>query len=145
MQIGSTEEAWLWVAIEPIHRAILGVYISRHRNMLIVEAFLKSLIEIYDKHIVYSDGGTWYPEACSSLGLEHRLHSSYEKSLIERVVQCLKDRTEGLDDYYYPCMKEECELEHVYKWTGLFAFMYNAVRSHIKFRLLTHLMGGDIR
>lgn len=100
-----------------------------------------------DTHIVYSDGdGTWYPEACSSLGLEHRSHSSYEKSLIERVVQCLKDRTEGLDDYYYPCMKEEeCELEHVYKWTGLFVFMYNAVRSHIKFRLLTHLMGGDIR
>ena len=100
-----------------------------------------------DTHIVYSDGdGTWYPEACSSLGLEHRSHSSYEKSLIERVVQCLKDRTEGLDDYYYPCMKEEeCELEHVYKCTGLFVFMYNAVRSHIKFRLLTHLMGGDIR
>jgi transposase-like protein len=46
MQIGGTEEAWLWVAIiEPIHRAILGVYISRHRNMLVVEAFLKSLIE----------------------------------------------------------------------------------------------------
>lgn len=60
-------------------------------------------------------------------------------------MQCLKDRTEGLDDYY-PCMKEEeCELEHVYKWTGLFVFMYNAVRSHIKFRLLTHLMGGDIQ
>jgi putative transposase len=143
MQIGGTE-AWLWIAIEPIHRAILGVYISRHRNMLVVEAFLKSLIEIYDKHIVYSDGGTWYPEACSSLGLEHRLHSSYEKSLIERVVQCLKDSSEGLDDYY-PCMKGECELEHVYKWIELFVFMYNAIRSHIKFRLLTHLIGGDIR
>jgi putative transposase len=50
-----------------------------------------------------------------SLGLEHRLHSSYEKSLLERVVECLKDRTEGLDDYY-PCRKEECELQHVYKW-----------------------------
>jgi len=112
MQIGGNE-AWLWVAIEPIHRSILGVYVSRHRNMLVVEALLKSLIEIYDRHIVYSDGGTWYPEACSSLGLEHRLHSSYEKSLIERVVECLKDRPEGLD----PCMKEECELEHVYKWT----------------------------
>jgi putative transposase len=37
MQIGGNE-AWLWVAIESIHRAILGVYISRHRNMLVVEA-----------------------------------------------------------------------------------------------------------
>ncbi|MFZ0510031.1 MAG: DDE-type integrase/transposase/recombinase, partial [Candidatus Nitrosopolaris sp.] len=99
LQIGSTE-AWVWVAVEPIHRVVLGVYISRHRNMLVVESFLKSLIEIYGRHIVYSDGGTWYSEACSSLGLEHRLHSSYEKSLIERVVVCLKDRTEAFDDYY---------------------------------------------
>ena len=142
-QIGNTE-SWVWVAVEPIHRVVLGIYISRHRNMLVAESFLKSLIEIYGRHIVYSDGGTWYPEACSSLGLEHRLHSSYEKSIIERVVQFLKDRTEGFDDYY-PCMKEECELEHIYKWTGLFVFMYNAVRAHIKFTLLTHLIGGDRR
>ena len=39
------------------------------------EAFLRSLIRIYGKHTVYSDGGSWYPEACISLGLKHRLHS----------------------------------------------------------------------
>jgi hypothetical protein len=65
-------------------------------------------------------------------------------NVIERVVQSLKDRTEGFDDYY-PCVKEECELEHVYKWTRLFVFMHNVVRAHIKFSLLTHLIGGDIR
>ena len=68
--------------IEPIHRMILGVYyISKHRNMLVAESFLKSLIKLYGKHIVYSDyGGTWYPEACISLGLKHRSHSSsFEK------------------------------------------------------------------
>ncbi len=54
------------------------------------------------------------------------------------VVECLKDRTEGFDDYH-PGMKEEYVLEHVYKWTALFVFMYNAVRSHIKFRLLIYL------
>jgi hypothetical protein len=27
IQIGGTE-AWIWVAIEPVHRDILGVYIS---------------------------------------------------------------------------------------------------------------------
>ncbi|MFZ0514574.1 MAG: DDE-type integrase/transposase/recombinase [Candidatus Nitrosopolaris sp.] len=142
LQIGSTE-AWMWASVERIHRVVLGFYISRHRNMVVVESFLKSLIEIYGRHMVYSDGGTWYLEACSSLGLEHRLRSSYEKSIIERVVQRLKDRTEGFDDYY-PCMKEECELEHVYNWTGLFVFMYDTVRAHIEFRLLTHLIGGDI-
>ena len=85
IQIGNAN-AWLWIAVvEPIHHKILGVYISRHRNMLVAESFLKSLVKLYGKHIVYSDGGgTWYPEACTSLGLTHILHSSFEKSIIER-------------------------------------------------------------
>jgi len=50
--------------------------------------FLSSLIRIYgDKHSVYSDGGTWYPGACVSLGLQHRLHSSYEKSIFETTIE----------------------------------------------------------
>ena len=63
IQIGCYSEAWLWVVVEPIHKQILGVYISRHRNMIVAEAFLNSLIKIYGKHTaVYSDGGgTWYP------------------------------------------------------------------------------------
>jgi putative transposase len=75
IQIGNTK-SWLWVAVEPVHRVVLDVYISRHRNMLVTaEHFLYSLIEKYGVHVVYSDGGSWYPEACNSLRLEHRLHS----------------------------------------------------------------------
>ena len=60
VQIGDTDDAWLWVAIEQIHNRILGIYISRHRNMLVAESFLRSLIKLYGKHIiVYSDGGSW--------------------------------------------------------------------------------------
>jgi hypothetical protein len=59
-------------------------------------------------------------------------------------VQSLKDRTEGFDDYY-GCMKEEYELEHVSRWTWLSVFMYYAGRTHIKFTLLTHFIGADIR
>jgi putative transposase len=55
--------------------------------MLVAEAFLKSLVKLYGKHIVYSDGGTWYPEACISLGLTHILHSPFEKSIIERTME----------------------------------------------------------
>jgi putative transposase len=122
LQIGS-DGAWLWIAVEPIHRQILGVHISRHRNMLAAESFLRFLI----KHTVYSDGGSWYPEACSYLGLEHILHSPYEKCIIERTIEYLKDRTEAFDDYY-PCMKSRlCNLIHVHKWLHLFVFMYNTV------------------
>lgn len=41
IQIGNTD-AWLWIAIDPIHHQILGVYISRRRNMLVAEVFLRS-------------------------------------------------------------------------------------------------------
>jgi len=52
LQIGP-EAAWLWVAVvEPIHKQILGVYISRHRNMIVAESFLRTLIKVYGKHTV---------------------------------------------------------------------------------------------
>ncbi len=55
--------------------------------MLVAEHFIGSLIAKYGKHHVYTDGGTWYPEACNVLGLKHYLHSPFEKSLMERVNQ----------------------------------------------------------
>ncbi|HET7644743.1 MAG TPA: hypothetical protein VFK40_14655 [Nitrososphaeraceae archaeon] len=45
---------------------------------------------------MYTDGGTWYDEACNVIGLKHHLHSSIEKSLMERVNQYFKDGTESL-------------------------------------------------
>ena len=79
LQIGF-DQAWLWIAAEPIHRQILGVYISRHRNMLDTESFLRTLIKIYGKHTVYSDDGScWYSEACSYLDLKDLPHSPYER------------------------------------------------------------------
>src|ERR1051325_8263093 len=142
IQIGDTD-AWLWVALEPIDYRIIGVYISRHRNMLVAESFLRTLIKIYGKHIVYSDGGTWYPEACSSLGLRHLLHSSFEKDIIERTIEYFKDRTENFDDYY-PCKsKVYHHMVHVYNWMSLFVFMHNSDIQHIRFMALAHLMRGD--
>lgn len=133
VQIGS-DQTWLWIAVEPTHRQILGVYISKHRNMIIAESFLRSLFKIYRKHTVYSDGGTWYPEACISVGLHHRLHSPYEKSIVERTIEYLKDRTEAFDDYYPYMRAGLCNLRHVYKWLIFFIFIHNSViKSSIKF------------
>jgi len=75
---------------------------------------------------VYTDGGTWYPEACNVLRLKHYLHFPLEKSLIKRVNQYFKDKIESVDDYY-PCMqqKDECKLFHVHNWIQLFVSMYN--------------------
>jgi putative transposase len=71
-----------------------------------------------------SDGGTWYPETyAGSWKLEH-LHSSHEKSIIERTIQYIKDRTKCFDDYF-PCRKHGCKLEHVINWLNLFLDMHN--------------------
>jgi len=123
--IGS-QHFWLWICIEPIHRSVLGIYISKERNMLITEKFIRSLVEKYGRHTVYTDGGTWYDEACNVIGIKHYLHSPLEKSLIERVNQYFKDRIECFDDYY-PCIHKDngCNLFHVHNWIQFFVSMYN--------------------
>jgi putative transposase len=73
---------------------VLGIYISEERNMLIAEKFIRSLVSKYGKHIVYTDEGTWYDEACNIIGLKHYLHSSIEKSLMERVNQYFRQNRE---------------------------------------------------
>ncbi|HEX2406671.1 MAG TPA: hypothetical protein VHJ38_05620 [Nitrososphaeraceae archaeon] len=35
-----------------------STYISEERNMLVAEKFIRSLVDKYGKHTVYTDGGT---------------------------------------------------------------------------------------
>ena len=111
--------------------------------MFVAENFIRSLVSKYGRHTVYTDGGTWYPQACNCLHLKHRLHSPLDKSLIEREVQYFKDRKEYFDDYY-PCIKKnngiKCDLQYVYNWMKLFVYLYNSkVRNIILFKI-----GGEI-
>ncbi|MFY9872952.1 MAG: hypothetical protein WAK17_24845 [Candidatus Nitrosopolaris sp.] len=121
--------------------AVIGTYKEYPCSAVMLEIILQNRHGIKIPHNRIHKILTLNPEACTSLGLEHRLQSSYEKSPIERVLHSLKNRTEAFDDYYR-CMI--CDLKHVYRWTALFVSMYNAVRAHIKFTLLTHLIGGVI-
>ena len=114
IKVGS-EYIWLWVAIESETKNILAISISKERNMFVVEHFLSDVVEEYGEHPVSTDGGTWYPpQACKFLKLLHHIHSSFEKNIIERTMQYIKDRTEGFDDYF-PCRKKKCKLKHVKK------------------------------
>jgi putative transposase len=115
---------------------VLGIHISEERNMFVAENFIRSLVEKYGRHIVYTDGGTWYPQA-SIFTFETSFTFFFrEKSLIERVMQYFKDRTESFDDYY-PCIinqKRNCDLTHVYNWLKLFIYLYNTtIRNEILF------------
>ena len=93
--------------------------------MFVAERFLFSLLEEYGKHHISTDGErTWYPQACRFLEVEHHIHSSFEKSIIERTIQYIKDRTEGFDDYF-PCNRKKYKLKHVINWFNLFIDQYN--------------------
>jgi putative transposase len=118
------ELIWLWVAIEPENRQILALSISKERNMFVAERFLSDIVRNFGKHPVSTDGGTWYPQACGFLKIDHHIHSSMEKSLIERTMQYIKDRTESFDDYF-PCRIKNCKLKHVKNWLNLFLDYHN--------------------
>jgi putative transposase len=120
----SSELIWLWVAIEPIHRQILHIDISFERTMLIAERFIASLINTYGTHSISTDGGTWYPQTCQFLKLDHHIHSFYEKSIIERTIQYIKDGIECFDNYF-PCRKKKCKSKHLKQWRYLFIDQYN--------------------
>ena len=84
-------------------------------------------------------------EGCNSLGLKQILHSPpFEKGIIERAMEYIKDRTEAFDDYY-PCRKKavDCDnLAHVYRWFVLFVFLYNLSKSQSKINFIKFLMGS---
>jgi hypothetical protein len=84
--------------------------------------------------------GTRRPWA--SLGLEHRLHSPCEKSLIERSNEYLKGRIEEFDDYY-PCTKAGCDLSHARNRLNLFVDVRYARRMRMGFGGLVRFLGGD--
>jgi putative transposase len=127
VRVGREEVVWLWIAIEPKSKSILDVRISLERSMLVAEQFLQELIKKYGKNPVSTDGGTWYPsQACRFLKLRHHIHSYYERSIIERTIQYIKDRTECFDDYF-PCQKDNCTLEHVRNWFNLFVDVHNSM------------------
>ncbi len=130
LKVGS-EFIWLWVAIEPQTRQILAVTVTKERNMLIAERFISTIVKTHGKHPVSTDGGTWYPQACIFLNLDHHIHSPLEKSLIERTIQYIKDRTESFDDYF-PCRLKNCKLKHVRNWLNLFVKFHNKELENIK-------------
>ena len=60
--------------------------------MFVAERFLSGLVKNHGKHPVSTDGGTWYPQACRFLKLNHHIHSPFEKSSLKE--QCSISRIE---------------------------------------------------
>ena len=130
IKVGS-EHNWLWVAIGLKYKEILALTISKERNMFVAERFISGLVQIYGGHSVSTDKGTWYPQACRFLRIKYNFHSPLEKSLIERTMQYIKDRTECFDDYF-PCRKKRCKPRQVKNWMRFFADYHNNELESVK-------------
>ena len=53
IQIGN-HHVWLWIAIEPVHKSVLGIHISEKKHVC-NRNFIRSLVEKYGRHTVYTD------------------------------------------------------------------------------------------
>ena len=123
LKIGS-ELVWLWVAIEPANKEILAISISKERNMFVAERFLSPPIRKAWGASCFNRWRNMVSAGLSVFETKTSLHSPYEKSIIERTMQYIKDRTESFDDYF-PCKKKNCKLKHVNNWLNLFADLHN--------------------
>jgi transposase-like protein len=74
--------------------------------MLVAGHFLSDLLE-HGKHTVSTDCETWYSQACRLLRMKHHLHSPYEKSIIERTMQCSRTELNALITIFHA--KEEMQ------------------------------------
>ena len=112
LKVGS-EYTWLWVAIDAKSKEILSLLLLknlRRETCLLRNGFCQTYSDTMESmYPVSTDGGTWYPMACQFLKLEHHLHSSYEKNLIERTMQYIKDRTESFDDWLLSLQAKELQ------------------------------------
>ncbi len=85
------------MAIELKSKEILGLNISKERNMFVAaERFPSNIVDEYGQHAISTDGGTWYPQACKFLKIDHHIQSPFEKSHIKRTMHHIKDRTDTL-------------------------------------------------
>ena len=102
--------------------------------MFVAGRFLSGIVRECGTHPVSTDGGTWYPMACRFLNLKHHILSLFgkvKKSVIERAMQYIKDRTECFDDYF-SCKKKNSKLRHVRKWLNLFVDNHNSKLNVLK-------------
>jgi putative transposase len=84
--------------------------------------FLSKVVEKYGLQPVSMQMGRhmMVSTSVSFLKLQHHIHSSFEKSIIERTIQYIKDITKWVDDYFTCKRKKNWKLKHVKIWFNLF-------------------------
>lgn len=124
-------ECYVWIALDPVTKAIVYCGLSTSRSILTALGFLKGIQKAYGRlpKKLLTDGGVWYPFACRRLGVQHDVISGGVRNYAERFNETLKDRARSFDKYF-PCPKTRCRFEHILAWVLLVIGDYNWVRPH---------------
>ena len=80
------------------------------------------LVKKYGKKTVYTDGATWYVDACKWAGVEHVVYEQGLKNLIDIMNEYI--RLEAFDDLF-PCRNPK--FFNVKNWFIMVRFFYNYV------------------
>lgn len=126
------ENYWLWIAYEPKINSCLLFHLSRERTIFVCYQFFKHLRNRYGNKPICTDGAFWYNDACKWLRLKYIVYGTELKNIMERFIQQIKDRTECFDDHF-PCIKEGCNMQHVWNWLRMFLLYLHMKTDKIKF------------
>jgi transposase-like protein len=126
VEVGGRELV-LYVAFEPRLRRIVYMRFFEAANILTAPPFMKKVKALYrSKMKVLTDGAQYYRTACKFLGLERDVYGLRLGNLMERIVQYVKDRTKGFDDYI-PCRREGCDKRHAHMLLSSIGYTINEV------------------
>jgi len=120
------EEAWIWIALEPKSRKLLGLELSWTRNSFVAYLFLKRLKSLYGIRVVVANGAPWY-SVCSELRLR-LIHDKDLLNLVERLSKEVKRRLKDFD-LHFPC-RCHTSFRHVKTWLEAWRGYYNWIRYH---------------
>ena len=122
------ERCYVWAAVDVDTRELLAVWVSRRRNILHAEAFLRKVLKACtNKPLTLVDKGPWYPEALQALGPEWMHRTFGERNRVERWFRTMKARTRRFFNNF-PARKRP--IFKIKLFIKLFALWYNFIRPH---------------
>jgi len=67
------------------------------KYLLVCYNFIKRLKKLYgSKYTIYTDGASYYNQACKWLRIKHIVYDDNCKNIMERTIQYINDRTKTL-------------------------------------------------
>ena len=78
-------QVWLWIAIEPGHRAVLALMFTESRNIFAAYSLFTSLRHRGVRYVI-TDGASWYRLAARWTRLRHSVVHSL-RSYVERFIE----------------------------------------------------------